>query len=234
MCTYRIFASIGRKKGKDVNTRYNKRKDELFLYKSFHCFACAFAFKFLINKATENPKVPHLKIFLAHIASQVCDTFRKHWCEFAPSLRFTFSVTAQEAISQLWKSRGKKAEVEPAETNASPFSWISMTKPKGGVRERPASSSFLGENLGLPSKANLPSAIKGIGDCGEFWACSTGISCLPSSSAQGILQARIPEWVATAFSGGSSRPRGLIPVSRTAGDSLPSEPAGTSFLCQGV
>lgn len=62
---YRIFVSIGRKNGKDVNTGYNKRRDELFLYKSFW-FACTFAFKFLINKAIENPKEPHLKMLISH------------------------------------------------------------------------------------------------------------------------------------------------------------------------
>ena len=36
------------------------------------------------------------------------------------------------------------------------------------VWKRPASSSFFIIDLGLLSKANLPSAIKGIGDCGEF------------------------------------------------------------------
>ena len=39
----------------------------------------------------------------------------------------------------------------------------------------------------------------------------------PGSSVQGILQARIMEWVATAFSRGSSRPRDQIQVSHTAG-----------------
>ena len=37
---------------------------------------------------------------------------------------------------------------------------------------------------------------------------------LPGSSIQGILQARIPEWVAMPFSRGSSQPRNRIQVSR--------------------
>ena len=36
---------------------------------------------------------------------------------------------------------------------------------------------------------------------------------LPGSSVRGILQARIPEWVALPCSRGSSRPRDLIHVS---------------------
>ena len=39
----------------------------------------------------------------------------------------------------------------------------------------------------------------------------------PSSSVHGILQARVPEWVAISFSRGSSRPRDRTQVSRTAG-----------------
>ena len=40
---------------------------------------------------------------------------------------------------------------------------------------------------------------------------------LPGSSIQGILQARILEWVAISFSRGSSRPRDRTQVSRIGG-----------------
>ena len=40
---------------------------------------------------------------------------------------------------------------------------------------------------------------------------------LPGSSAHGIIQARILEWVAIPFSRGSSQPRGQIQVSCIAG-----------------
>ena len=49
---------------------------------------------------------------------------------------------------------------------------------------------------------------------------------LPGSSVHGILRARILEWAAVPFSGGSSRPRNRSQVSCTADDSLPSEPPG--------
>ena len=39
----------------------------------------------------------------------------------------------------------------------------------------------------------------------------------PGSSIQGILQTRIPEWVAMSFSTGSSRPRNRTQVSHIAG-----------------
>ena len=42
----------------------------------------------------------------------------------------------------------------------------------------------------------------------------------------GILQARIPEWIAFPFSRGSSQPRDRIQVSCIAGDSLLAEPQG--------
>ena len=72
---------------------------------------------------------------------------------------------------------------------------------------------------------------------GTCWGCGVKVlaaqSCLTlrdptdcsplGSSVQGILQARISEWVASPFSGGSSRPM----VSCAAGDSLPSEPPGS-------
>ena len=48
---------------------------------------------------------------------------------------------------------------------------------------------------------------------------------LPGSSLHGILQARIPKWVAISFSRGSFRPRDRTQVSCVA-DSLPSELLG--------
>ena len=48
----------------------------------------------------------------------------------------------------------------------------------------------------------------------------------PGSSVRGILQARILEWIAIPFSRRSSQPRDWILVSRTAGNSLLSEPPG--------
>ena len=43
---------------------------------------------------------------------------------------------------------------------------------------------------------------------------------------QGILQARMLEWVAFPFSRGSSQPRDWTQVSQLRGDSLPGEPQG--------
>ena len=52
----------------------------------------------------------------------------------------------------------------------------------------------------------------------------------PGSSVHGIVQARIPQWVAISFSRGASRPRDQTHVSCTAGRfftiCLPSEPPG--------
>ena len=45
-------------------------------------------------------------------------------------------------------------------------------------------------------------------------------------TVHGILQARILEWVAVAFSRGSSQPRDRTQVSHIAADSLPAEPQG--------
>ena len=148
MCMYRIFMSIGRKNEKDVNTGHNKRRDELILYKSFHCFACTFAFKFLINKAIENPKEPHLKIFLAHIPSQVCNTFHKHWLNSSlVYILFVYLVWQhkQEAISQLWKSgEERKQRWSLWRQKASVFNWILMTKAQGRCgRDLPAALSSL-------------------------------------------------------------------------------------------
>ena len=49
---------------------------------------------------------------------------------------------------------------------------------------------------------------------------------MPGSSVDGILQARILEWVAISFSGGSSQPRDWTRVSRIAADSLQTELPG--------
>ena len=51
---------------------------------------------------------------------------------------------------------------------------------------------------------------------------------LPGSSIHGIFQARVLEWVAIAFSRGSSRPRDQTQVSHIVGGALLSEPPGKS------
>ena len=51
---------------------------------------------------------------------------------------------------------------------------------------------------------------------------------LPCSSVHGIFQARVLEWVAIAFSRGSSRPRDQTQVSHIVGGALLSEPPGKS------
>ena len=53
---------------------------------------------------------------------------------------------------------------------------------------------------------------------------------LPGSSIQGILPARILEWVAIPFSRGSSWPRNWTGVSCIAGDSLPAELRGIQYI----
>ena len=51
------------------------------------------------------------------------------------------------------------------------------------------------------------------------------LDCSPSgSSVQGILQARVPEWVAMPSSGGSSQPRDQICISCMAGEFFTAEP----------
>ena len=65
---------------------------------------------------------------------------------------------------------------------------------------------------------------------------------LPSSSVDGILQARILEWVAVPFSRGFSQPRDETQVSCIAGRFLPTEPPGKAknirvgslFLLHGI
>ena len=53
------------------------------------------------------------------------------------------------------------------------------------------------------------------------------IDCSSSgSSVQGILQARILEWVSISFSRGSSQPRNRTQISALKADSLLSEPPG--------
>jgi len=59
----------------------------------------------------------------------------------------------------------------------------------------------------------------------------------PGSSVHGILQARILEWVALSFFGGSSRPRDQTRVSCIAGGFFTIEPLGkpqlnTTQLCK--
>ena len=52
----------------------------------------------------------------------------------------------------------------------------------------------------------------------------------PISSVHGIIQARIPEWVAISFSRGPSRPRDWTWVSSLLADSLLSEPPANIYI----
>ena len=56
--------------------------------------------------------------------------------------------------------------------------------------------------------------------------CDPMDSSSPGSSAHGILQARILEWVTISFSRGSSQPRDWTRVSTLYADTLTSEPPG--------
>ena len=56
--------------------------------------------------------------------------------------------------------------------------------------------------------------------------CSPMDCSLPGSSIHGILQARIPEWVAMPSSRGSSQPRDQPRSPMLQADSLPAEPPG--------
>ena len=60
--------------------------------------------------------------------------------------------------------------------------------------------------------------------------CNPMDCSLPGSSIQGILQARILEWVAIPFSRGTFWPRNWTGVSCIAGDSLPAELRGESNI----
>ena len=65
-------------------------------------------------------------------------------------------------------------------------------------------------------------------------SCSTlcdPMDCsLPDTSVQGIFQARILEWVAISFSGGSSEPRAQNCTSCIAGGFLTIEPPREAYL----
>ena len=67
-----------------------------------------------------------------------------------------------------------------------------------------------------------------VSQCVQLFCASVNRS-LPGSSAHGILQARILEWVAIPFSKGFSQPRDRIPVSCIAGrfftTELPGKPS---------
>ena len=56
------------------------------------------------------------------------------------------------------------------------------------------------------------------------------VTSLPGPSVHGILQARIPEWVAVSFSRGSSRLRDQTQVSCTAGRCFTTEPPEASLM----
>ena len=59
-----------------------------------------------------------------------------------------------------------------------------------------------------------------------MYVCNPVDCSPPGSSIQGILQARIPEWVAISFSRGSSQPRDEPTSPALQADALNSEPPG--------
>ena len=69
----------------------------------------------------------------------------------------------------------------------------------------------------------------------SLWVVSNPCDCMdyspPCSSVHGISQARIPEWVSSSFSRGSSWPRDWTHVSCTAGRFFTTEPPGKPCFC---
>ena len=98
----------------------------------------------------------------------------------------------------------------------------------------PASGSFImsqlfasdGQSIGVSGSASvLPVCVLVTQSCPPL--CNPMDCSLPGSSVNGILQARILEWVAVPFSRGSSWPRNQTPRSPALqADSLPTELSG--------
>ena len=86
----------------------------------------------------------------------------------------------------------------------------------------------------FPSCPSAPLSLEMVGGDGSLAAQSwltlcNPVDCSPPDySIRGLLQARIPEWVAISFSRGSSRPRDRTCVSCIAGRFLSSGKEGTS------
>ena len=81
------------------------------------------------------------------------------------------------------------------------------------------SKSYYFHNLKWPHSYLYPQSLDTFCMCmpSHVWLCDTMDYSLPSSFVHGILQARILEWVAISFFGGSSQPRDQAPVSALTG-----------------
>ena len=97
---------------------------------------------------------------------------------------------------------------------------ISYSRHNPNLRIEPRSPAVAGrffttEPPGKPRKSTIPQSL-----------CNSMDSSPPGSSVHGILQARMLEWVAIAFSRGSSNPGIELRSPSLQADSLPSEPPG--------
>ena len=100
--------------------------------------------------------------------------------------------------------------------------WVAIPFSRGssnpGIEPRSpavAGRFFTTEPPGKPRKSTIPQSL-----------CNSMDSSPPGSSVHGILQARMLEWVAIAFSRGSSNPGIELRSPSLQADSLPSEPPG--------
>ena len=97
---------------------------------------------------------------------------------------------------------------------------ISYSRHHPNLRTEPRSPAVAGrlfttEPPGKPHKSTIPQSL-----------CNPMDSSPPGSSVHGILQASMLEWVAIAFSRGSSNPGIELRSPSLQADSLPSEPPG--------
>ena len=100
---------------------------------------------------------------------------------------------------------------------------ISYSRHNPNLRIEPRSPAVAGrffttEPPGKPRKSTLPHSL-----------CNSMDSSPPGSSVHGILQARMLEWVAIAFSRGSSNPGIELRSPSLQAESLPSEPPGLGW-----
>lgn len=134
--------------------------------------------------------------------SRASNTFLKYWCQLIPSLHLSWvsirydTEHRREGIWQLcktWVREESSSAERHVQQNVSVCTWRLRKMPRRGVWGETYHKLF-NMKLGLffpPHKTNLPPAVKESGDCGEFWAFPTDLSCffcvresnkLPSSS----------------------------------------------------
>lgn len=164
---------------KDFNIGYDKGEIIIFLDKSFHICVLINLIKKIKQLKAQSAPSQHRHSTLSSNTDANLFLVYILFCLYI----YYSTEHKREGVSHFCKKKkkwwGKQEPVVERLKAESQRSFGFYDKiPRKVFWEKLTRSSFFNIKLGLSHRANLPSAVKDNGDCGEFWEISTDLSYL--------------------------------------------------------